>query len=70
MRNEKFYFSRLSKYFDAHYQEYAQIAEWYTNPALNQWKFELPGIGVVVLVCSDDGEITESITVSEDKDNE
>ena len=70
MRGETFYFGRLSKYFDAHYQEYTKTAEWYTNPAPNQWKFEIPGIGVVVLVCSDDGEITESITAFEDKNNE
>jgi len=61
MRSEKFYSIRLSKYFDAHYQAYTESAEWYIDPAPNQWKFEISGIGVVVLTCSDDGEITESV---------
>lgn len=61
MKRENFYGSRLSKYFETHYQEYKEVAEWYVNPAPNQWKFEIPGIGVVVLACSDEGKITETI---------
>ena len=70
MRNKMFYNSRLSQYFDSHYQEYTETAEWYTNPAINQWKFEIPGIGVVVLTCSSDGDVTETITTSKDNGNE
>lgn len=61
MKKEKFYNTRLSNYFDAHYGKYAGIAEWYVNPAPNQWKFEIPGVGEIVLVCSDDGKITETV---------
>lgn len=64
MRSEKFFSDRLSKYFDAHYCAYEKIAEWYVNPAPNQWKFEIPGIGVIVLVCSDDGKVVETSKVS------
>lgn len=69
MRNEKFYNIRLSNYFDAHYGKYEGIAEWYVNPAPNQWKFEIPRIGVVVLICSDDGKITETIKETEPQGN-
>lgn len=62
MRSETFYYSKLAKYFDAHYQAYAEIVEWYTNPAPNQWKFEIPGISVVVLTCFDNGKIIETIS--------
>lgn len=67
VRSENFYINRLTKYFDTHFQEYTETAEWYTDPAPNQWKFELPGIGVVILTCSDDGEITKTIKVSGDR---
>lgn len=70
VRNKMFYNSRLSRYFDSHYQEYTETAEWYTNPAINQWKFEIPGISVVVLTCSSDGDVTETITTSKNNGNE
>lgn len=70
MRNKRFYNSKLSAYFDNHYQEYTETAEWYAAPAINQWKFEIPGVGVVVLACSIDGEVTETITAPEDNGNE
>ena len=59
-RSEKWYAARLSKYFLAHYAEYDKTAEWYNNPAPNQWKFELPGDGkAIILICDESGNVHE-----------
>ena len=70
MRSETFYYNRLAKYFDTHYQEYAKIVEWYTNPAPNQWKFEIPGVSMVALTCFDDGKIVVTTSDLGAKSNE
>lgn len=59
-RSEKWYAARLSKYFLAHYGEYEETAEWYINPAPNQWKFEIPGSGkAILLTCDENGNVHE-----------
>lgn len=59
MRTEKFYKNRLNKYFMEHYPDYEETAEWYVDPAVNEWKFEIPGQGIILLTCHDDGKVTE-----------
>lgn len=54
MRTEKFYNSRLQAYFDAHYLKHIDTAEWYTNPAINQWKCDIPELQVTILFTCDD----------------
>ena len=38
---DKWYQRRLSKYFDAHYSEYEDDAEWWSDPEPNQWLFDI-----------------------------
>ena len=65
LRSEKFYNNRLQRYFDEHYgayerDEYEDEVEYYVNPAMNQWKFYIPELGVVViLTCDDSGDVSE-----------
>lgn len=60
VKSERFYYDRLQRYFDEHYGEYDDSAEYYNNPAPNQWKFYIPELGVVVLLtCDDQGEVDE-----------
>lgn len=64
-RSERFYNDRLQRYFDEHYgeyerDEYEEDVEYYVNPAVNQWKFYIPELGVVViLTCDDSGKVWE-----------
>lgn len=63
MRTERFYIGRLRKYFDKHYLQYTQTAEWYNNPAINQWKCDIPELGLTILfTCDENGKITEAKT--------
>ena len=59
MRTEKFYKNRLNKYFNEHYPDYEETAEWYVDPAPNEWMFEIPGRGKILLICNDNGKVTE-----------
>lgn len=63
MRTERFYIGRLTKYFDTHYAQYTDTAEWYNNPAVNQWKCDIPELNATILfTCDDKGNVTESRT--------
>lgn len=57
---EKWYQRRLAKYFAEHYEKFEDSAEYWTDPAMNQWLFDIPERGVrVELTCSDKGVISE-----------
>ena len=59
---DKWYQRRLSKYFDAHYSEYEDAAEWWSDPEPNQWLFDIPKLSMrVELTCNDKGVVTEQI---------
>lgn len=63
MRTEKFYIRRLTQYFDTHYSQYENTAEWYNNPAVNQWKCDIPALGFTILfTCDENGNVTETRT--------
>ena len=46
MKSQKFYERALRKYFDANLLRYAKTAEWSVDPAPNQWKFDIPELGM------------------------
>lgn len=49
----------LQFYFDTHWPNDEMLAEWYVDPAPNQWRFDLRG-ETVTLTCHSDGVVTES----------
>lgn len=60
MKNEKWYQRRLAKYFTEHYEQYEDSAEWFNDPFINQWLFDIPECGVrIELTCNDNGVIKE-----------
>lgn len=60
MKPEKWYQRRLAKYFTDHYVECEDTAEFFTDPAPNQWLFDIPESGVrIELTCDDRGNVTE-----------
>ena len=60
MKPEKWYQRRLYKYFEEHYGQYEDTAEYWNDPAINQWLFDIPELGIrVELTCSDRGIVTE-----------
>lgn len=62
MKDEKWYDSRLNKYFEKNYGEYSDTAGWFPNPAVNQWLFVILEIGLkITLTCDDNGNVTESV---------
>lgn len=62
-KTEKFYNNRLQKYFDKFYGHYDEVAEFYVNPAINRWEFNIPELELCVeLVCYDNGKIFEKRT--------
>lgn len=59
-KSEKYYNDRLQRYFDRHYIEFSETAEFYVNPAVNKWKFIIPELGFeVILTCNDIGWVVE-----------
>lgn len=59
-KSEAYYQGRLQRYFDRHYIEYSETTEFYVNPAINKWKFNIPELGIeVVLTCNDIGWVVE-----------
>lgn len=57
---EKWYQRRLAKYFTEHYEQYEDTAEYWNDPAPNQWLFDIPELGVrVELTCKENGEVVE-----------
>ena len=63
VNKEQWYADRLQRYFDKHYSEFDETAEWYVNPGPNQWRFRIYEVGLeVLLTCDDKGRITEERT--------
>ena len=59
-KSEKWYQGRLAKYFNEHYHEIEDEAEFYTDPDCNQWQFLIPKAGLVItFICHDDGTVSE-----------
>lgn len=57
---EKWYQRRLAKYFNDHYYEIEDSAEFYPDPDYNQWRFKAPETGIVItLFCHDNGLVEE-----------
>ena len=57
---DKWYSLRLGRYFEERYSEYEATAEWWNNPAINQWLFDIRELGLrIELTCNDDGTIVE-----------
>lgn len=60
MKPEKWYQRRLARYFTEHYEQYEDSAEYFPDPFVNQWLFDIPERGVrVELTCNDKGEVKE-----------
>lgn len=60
MKTEKWYQRRLAKYFTEHYAQYEDTTTYWPDPAINQWLFDIPELGVrIELTCTDKGVVTE-----------
>ena len=60
MKTEKWYQRRLAKYFTEHYEQYEDAADYWPDPFINQWLFDIPSRGVrIELTCNDKGIVTE-----------
>ena len=60
MKPEKWYQRRLARYFTEHFERYEDDAEYFPDPFVNQWLFDIPELGVrVELTCNDKGEVKE-----------
>ena len=58
MKTEKWYQRRLAKHFTEHYEQYEDTAEFFEDPAPNQWLFDIPELGMrVELTCDRKGAI-------------
>lgn len=59
---ERWYQRRLAKYFTEHYESYEETAEFWNDPDVNQWLFDLPELGIrVELTCNEKGMVTEEV---------
>lgn len=60
MHKHRWYMTRLGKYFDEHYKQYEDTAEFFPDPADNQWLFDIPELEMrVELTCYDNGVVME-----------
>lgn len=60
MKSEKWYMRRLSRYFEEHYADYEDEAEFFNDPNTNQWLFDIPSIGWrIEITCDDNGNVAE-----------
>ena len=60
MRTEKWYQRRLAKYFNDHYHEIEEEAEFYADPGYDKWEFLIPETGLrVTLICHENGIVSE-----------
>lgn len=58
MHKHRWYMTRLCKYFDTHYKKYEETAEFFPDPADNQWLFDIPELNVrIELTCYDNGVV-------------
>ena len=56
------YQRRLIKYFEDHYDKYDETVEYYVDPNVNQWSFEIVENGKkihIILTSNDDGTVSE-----------
>lgn len=61
MKNEKWYQRRLAKYFTENYEKYEDTVEFWNDPAMNQWLFDIPELKIrVELTCYDDGRVAKA----------
>lgn len=61
LRTERFYRNKLQQYFNKRYLDYADVAEYYVDPDINVWKFDIYELGVgITLICDNDGVVTET----------
>lgn len=59
-KSDRFYDGKLQRYFDKYYGELEDSAEFYNNPAANQWKFYIPEYKAeILLICHDSGRVEE-----------
>ena len=59
---EQWYKRRLAKYFDERYWSYEDFAEFYTDPDINQYEFDIVENGKklhVILTCDSEGTVSE-----------
>jgi hypothetical protein len=53
--------TRLRRYFDKHYKAYEDTAEFYVDPDINIWKFDILELNLrITMTCYDDGKIVET----------
>ena len=58
-RTEQWYRTRLSRFFDMYYVDYEDGILWFTDPAPNQWLFDIPELKTrVELTCDVKGTVT------------
>lgn len=70
MKADKWYQRRLAKYFTEHYEQYEDTAEFWPDPDVNQWLFDIPELGIrVELTCWDSGIVTEEVNHHENTEN-
>lgn len=56
------YERRLQRYFNAHYSQYDDTVEWFTDTAPNKWKFIVPELGkAITLICGANGVVCEQV---------
>lgn len=60
--SEKQIQNRLQKYFDANYSEYADTAQYHTDPQNNMWLYDIEELGKsITLTCDEQtGKVTET----------
>ena len=60
MHTKRWYQARLAKYFVDNYEPYEDAAEFYPDPADNQWLFDIPELEVRIrLTCHENGMVME-----------
>lgn len=60
MKPARWYQMRLAKYFTEHYEQYEDTAEYWPDPFVNQWLFDILELGLrIELTCNDKGVVTE-----------
>ena len=58
----KWHQRRLARYFDEHYSQYEDTVEFWNDPAMNQWLFDIPELKIrVELTCKENGNVEEYI---------
>lgn len=60
-KTERFYRNKLQKHFNKRFLNYADTTEYYVDPDINIWKFDIPELRITVtLTCDNDGVVTET----------